>query len=153
MLHSLTAWLGQHGRHVRRLAADVPYDDGTDPGWEAALASCLTAAGTAVQLEQLALQGYIHGTEWLAAMRSLRRCSVVNDEDDELRMSAAISGLTALEHLDLGADPIQLLPHIRLPSSITQSELSSSGDDMPPQASWAGEHMLHCSKCRQWRAE
>lgn len=148
-LHSFTAWLGRHGEHMQRLTARLLCDDVEDPDWPAALASCLAAAGTAGQLEQLTVAGSISSTEWLAAMRSLRICSITNTGEQALRVSAAISGLTALQWLELGADSVHLLPQIRLPFSISRLELSSGGEYMPPQASWDGERTPRCSTCRQ----
>ncbi|PRW21009.1 small GTP-binding [Chlorella sorokiniana] len=129
-LHSLTAWLTRHGSHVRRLTGYVASDD--DPDWNAAAASCLAAVGTAGQLDELNLEGILDSTEWLAAMRSLQRCRLVNDENGELRVSAALGGLTALESLDLQGEPIKLLP-ARLPASITYLHLCDSSDNMPQQ--------------------
>lgn len=144
-LHSLTAWLGRHGRHVRRLA----YSDGGDDDhpWLAAVARCITTAGTVGQLEQLTVDAGIRSTEWLAVMPSLRRCRIHNFALTELRIPPAISALTALRSLALAGEPIELDPETRLPTSITELELfQCSGEDMPQQVIWwSGGRMWHHS--------
>lgn len=135
VLHSLTAWLGQHGRHMRTVS--IALSDGNyEP---TAVASCLAAAGTAgQQLQQLSVDGCNWGTEWLATMRSLRSCKLEASYNRALHISASVSMLTALENLSLSGCPITFAEGSSLPPSITRLDLADGGHDVPLQASWLG---------------
>lgn len=156
-LHSLTAWLARHGRHAQQLSFTADRDEENEgvvivdeSGMAEAVASCLAAAGTAGQLSELSVRLYgqpLH-TEWLSAMRSLRRLTLGGD--NTLHISPAISGLTALQSLQINADALRFGAGSRLPAAITRLQLELGYEhlhDMPEQARcWFGAHWRACPK-------
>lgn len=143
-VQSLTAWLARHGKHVRELSFDCydPYFGHRlwdvheeEAVTEAAVAACMTAAGTAGQLADLAASG-IRSTDWLSALRSLRQLCLSSDSISvPLRISPAISSLTALTSLSLYGDPIAFEAGAQLPASIEELCLSDSKEGIDEQAS------------------
>lgn len=123
-MQSLTAWLAQHSQHLRRL--QIPFLP-NDQSSGAAVAACLEMVGAAGQLVELSMGRGILSTQWLAALRSLRRLKLKAPwwpTSEFLHISPAIHGLTALEHLELKGSFFQLGAGVRLPASITRVELS-----------------------------
>ena len=139
-LRSLMAWLLRHGAHVRQLQFyAAPAMEVERSSAAATFMGCLVAAGAAGSLEELKTGGDMPSTEWLAAMRSLRRLLIVGSYAGgrPLPISPGISGLTALESLklDSAVQPISFDAGARLPASITRLSLSDPGHQMPDQAS------------------
>ena len=98
------------------------------------MASCLAVVGSAGQLTELtAASGLLH-TEWLPAMRSLRRLTLLGYP---LHISPAISGLTALQSLKLGSEETNFAATVHLPSAITRLLVQyDEAEQMPDQASF-----------------
>ena len=134
-LLSFMAWLVRHGRHVLRLDFTArpapPLDEGC---WTAAVVSCLAASGTAGQLAELQFSYLLPlplHTEWLAIMRSLR-CLCL--DGDAIHISPAISGLTALQSLELSSmEIINLTAGARLPTSMTRLCVTTDGAEQMPE--------------------
>ncbi len=146
-LRSLAAWLVRHGRHVRRLSLACYAEEHLPADCAAALASCLVAAGAAGKLEQMKVSGRVGSTEWVAALPSLQHLSVRDTAGEQLRVSPALSGLTALRSLALGGYPVSLAARARLPAGITWLDLLGDGStEMPPQASGAAALLTRACK-------
>ncbi len=136
-VRSFTGFLAQHGRHLQRLT--VRCADSTGEGELAAVAAaaaCLTIAGVGGQLMELSASGCIRSSDWLAAMRSLRRlCLDSQPYGEPLHISPVISALTALSALTLEGDII-MPAGTRLPAGIESVTLQfDSLDAFPHQAS------------------
>lgn len=138
VVRSLTAWLVRLGRHVRKLKISFPAFEDWD--WHEsedappAVAACLGAAGAVGVLEELSVWS-VPGSEWLAAMPSLRRLVLMaRGLGQELVVSPAIGMLTNLESLELGGRPIFWVEGCTLPASITRLHLQDSeAYDFPDQ--------------------
>ena len=142
-LRSFAFWLLRHRQHVRRLACTITDQEQLEAA--TATASCLTAAGAAGQLERLELYSSFGSTEWLLAMRSLRQLRLVDIAGAVLRISPAISSLTALRLLELDGDPVKWCAGAALPTSITWLELADNAAAMPEQV--RAPSLAQC--CRQ----
>lgn len=129
-MHSLTAWLARHGRHVRQLECAFPKGEG--PDYPAAIAACLVAAGLAGGLQTLTISGFLPNTEWLAAMRSLRELHTTCLAGP-LRLCPAINKLTALRRLRLGTPALELTAGSRLPPSVTSLHLVEHHSEVMPE--------------------
>ena len=136
-LRLLTAWLAQHRLHVQRLYLTCPsgrarlrLPPAEASTFEAALTACLMTVGTTGQLLELSVRG-MGSAEWLAAMPSLRHLELC-PYGTALHIPPAISTLTALNSLQLGADT-SFEPGVRLPLSITFLQLQHYGCDLLPE--------------------
>ncbi len=131
--HSLTAWLTHHRQHVRRLRIAIDVQAFRDDA--SAAIACLAAAGAADGLAALTVEGRVPGTDWLAALRSLRHLELKDYSGQLLFISPAINLLTALESLKLAFLRMSFCAGARLPDSITRLHLRDKSTDMPQQAS------------------
>lgn len=136
-----------YGQQLQRLKLSCA--DGTAEGKAraaAAVTACLMQAGASGQLTELSAGGCIRGTEWLPAMRSLRRLELTAKSVGTtplritpLRILPAISGLTALGSLELSWYHISFEGGARLPPSITflviEDDYPRNAHDLPEQAS------------------
>jgi hypothetical protein len=114
----LGTWLTRHGAHVRQLEFDGEAAHEEDAGsFSLAVAACLAAVGAAGQLAELSLavRPTLH-SEWLCAMRSLRRLSLAGWT---AHVSAAIAGLSSLQSLELHG-MVELADEAALPTSVTR---------------------------------
>ena len=121
-LHALSAWLARHGQHMRRFTFVV--------GQAAEEQAGSLIAATASSL-----------ADWLPALRSLRCLSL---SGSPLAIPPAISGLTALQSLQLTSYEICFAAAARLPTAITRLVVEIhglqeyDGREMPRQASRQG---------------
>lgn len=142
-LHSLAAWLRQHGPHLRQLNLQLWLPAGVNagaPAVVAAVAACLTAAAAAEGLTDLSICGCLPpSTEWLAPQQPLRRLVLMRErarvEDagqphsppfelhQPLDITPAIAQLTALESLSLHGSGVSFSPGVRLPATLTHLKI------------------------------
>lgn len=139
-MHSLTAWLARHGRHVRQLECSFPKGDG--PEYPAAIEACLVAAGLAGGLQTLSISGFLPSTEWLAAMRSLRELHTTRLAGP-LRLCPAINTLTTLCRLRLDTPSLELTAGARLPPSVTSLHLDEYHSEAMPELVSTGRWGVH----------
>lgn len=142
-------WLPPRAAHIRQLSATAMATiDGlpatpSDADWASAAEATvglLAACAGAGQLEALGLQlGFELGasaSQWLPALRSLRRLKISSLRD--AAFDAPLASLAALEQLELGGWPMQLADGARLPASLTALSLEYVASElMPEQASLA----------------
>lgn len=131
-VRSLSCWLARHCQHVRQL--DCTFPSGEGPDYPGTTAACLVTAGMAGGLTELRASGFLPSTEWLVAMQSLRTLQMCSP--GALRLSPAISQLTALGCLSIDAHRVEFQAGTPLPPSITSLELTSCYSfEMPQQVS------------------
>ena len=139
-LPSFTAWLLQHGRHLRSLDLNcqITSSDVEVYAWE--LAGCLMAwASTGGEaLQQLSLRFFGRGTalcvtSWCPALRQLRSLDL-SGLGGPLRINSDLAGLTAVTRLCMYGDAVAVQPQVQLPPRVER--LSLHDDDstvLPPQ--------------------
>jgi hypothetical protein len=138
---ALLPWLMQHGAHVQRLQLRLTGFAESDRSELASLiSSCVTACGTAGQLQELELSSEtpLAPLAWLPAMRSLQWLDV-GSYACELKLTADASGLTALQHMRLHGQRVIFAAPARLPLALTSLQLCGDGSpEMPQQVgTWA----------------
>ena len=139
-----TLWLPGcgDGRHLRSLTFDaeftgVPAGDESHGNRAAAIATCLTAAGTGGGLVQLTARVYpTLDTEWLPALCALRRLTLTAPYG--LFISSAVYRLSALQSLHLSGR-VRFALDASLPTSITRLFVEDMhATTMPAQARGLG---------------
>jgi len=141
---SFAVWMMRHGRHVRTLkwaaddkaAVNQPVDI-----FASALARCLKVVGLASPLADLAISiqsdGGLHlRTDCLRTLHSLPRLRLV--AESTANISKALSGLTALQSLEVRGPVLHLPVDTRLPPTITRLWVGGDYyDEVPLQVSRA----------------
>ena len=147
-LRSFREWvLACASQHLQRLNLNIVMKSNEAAEESAALlAAALAACGASGSLRELQLEMNkshppLFYASWLAALRSLRRLSIVIAGD--LSVTASLVPLAALEVLGLDGSILTLPPSARLPASLTQLRLAGvmRSGSLPSQV-WP--HMRAC---------